>query len=190
LGELALEPELVIEARVLDPKGIPVAGQEFLLGWTGPELGRLRFQELRHYASDRAGKLSIGGLRRDRYVLRMTGEDEFESPGGDDEPTTLVSGCIEVSTLGGPVSGLEIRLARAGALVLRGTERLPERAYYRLRDGAGRVLCSSYFYEGFLPRVLVPPGRYELVLHGAGGKELLQRAVEVGAGTTEVDVAF
>jgi hypothetical protein len=188
LGELALEPELTIEARVVDAEGRPLVAQEFLIGWNDPELGRLRFDDDWTHATDGNGRLAIGGLRAERYFLRSYGDDERSYPGRNEPPTEWVSGVIEVSTQNGSVQGLEIRLVQAAVLVLNGTEALAG-ASYRLLDEHGVRLRARRFYANSTARSKVPPGRYTLVLLGADGAELSRRTLELGHGETELDLS-
>ncbi len=179
LGEIALVREVVIEGRVVDAEGQPVMAS-FVLGWFDPGGGKLRFRNRWVYRSEPDGRIEFRGLRPDRYVLRTEADDEQE--------TAWVSGNIEVSTLGGTVKDLEIRLVKPGVLRLRGTKSLPEGAGFRLLDERGYVLRSARFYEGRVPQARVPPGSYTLVLFGAEREELRRETIQIEE-TTELDVS-
>ena len=77
---------------------------------------------------------------------------------------------------------------KAGVLRLKGVEGVPGAFRCRLLDEHGDLLRSKQFYPGFVPRLLLPPGAYTLVVFDEERTELSRRALEIGEGTTEVDL--
>lgn len=186
LGDIVLPPELTIEGRLLDPEGNPVLGR--LVVGQRDERGILRFDDTLELASALDGRYKITGLSAARYVLRTAGDDEVVFPGRKEPPTVWVSGNVAVSTLGGSVRGFDLHLARAGVLTLKNAETLPSGSSCKVLDERGDVFRHQGFTPGFVPRLLLPPGAYTLVVCDEEWSEISRRSLEIAAGTTEVDL--
>lgn len=187
LGQQLLPPERTIAGRLLDADGQPVSGR--LEVGLRDATGKLRARDDWHHETDEDGAFLIGGLLAGRYVVRTLGDDQVRFPGRDEPPTEWVTGNVEVSTLGGSVTGLELRCARAGILVLKGAETLPPESRCKVLDERGDVLRYSAFYPGFVPRFALPPGPCTFVLCDGEWSELRRWPLTIGAGVLELDLA-
>ena len=186
LGDVVIPLGLTAEGRLLDSEGNPVFGR-LVVGRRNAR-GDLSFDYTIDNRTDASGRFKIHGLEAGRYVVRTVGDDEVTFPGQGEAPTVWVSGNVEVSTLGGSVTGLDLHLVKAGVLRLKGVEGVPGAFRCRLLDEHGDLLRSKQFYPGFVPRLLLPPGAYTLVVFDEERTELSRRALEIGEGTTEVDL--
>lgn len=188
LGELRLPRELTIEGRLLDADGNPVVGH--LQVGVRDERGKLRFRQdpYSYPESDARGSFKVWGLHSGRYVLHTTHDEELVRPAQDGPSTVWVSGNVEVSTLGGSVTGLDLRLVKAGILVLKGVAALPPDSLCKILDERGDLLRYSGFYPGFVPRFALPPGPYTFVQCDGEWRELARHALVIGPGLNELDL--
>jgi len=184
LGEQRIPRELTIAGRLLDADGRPVVGR--LEIGLRDAAGKLRIQDDWMYESDASGAFLIYGLLPGRYVVRTVGDDQVVFPHRDEPPTEWVTGNVEVSTLGGSVTGLELRCARAGILVLKGAETLAPESRCKVLDERGDVLRYSAFYPGFVPRFALPPGPCTFVLCDGEWNELRRWSLTIVPGVTEL----
>jgi protocatechuate 3,4-dioxygenase beta subunit len=188
LGEIVLPPELVIEGRLLDDEGRPVAGM-VRLAWRDAT-GGLSYDFARSSVpTDEHGAFRIDGLLAGHYLVRTVASDEVNFPGRENPPPKWVSGLVPVSTLGGSVRGLDLHLVRAGTLVLSGTGGLPAGARFRVLDANGDLVRHVGLCSGFVTSFGLPPGAYTLVVCDEDGNELGLHAVEIGAGVMELDLS-
>lgn len=187
LGEVLMTAERTIEGRISDEAGRPVEAR-LRVGKVDAN-GRVTFPDFVLHSSDEEGAYRIEGLADGEYVLRTVGDDEVTFPASDEPPTTWVCGNVPIHLRGASVQGFDIRLVRAGILVLQGAETLPSEARFTLLDARGDELRATRHYPGFVPRFVLPPGAYTLVVRDAQGTELLRRTLEVGAEPCEVDLA-
>ena len=188
LGELRLPRGLTIEGRLLDADGNPVVGR--LQVGVRDERGKLGFrQDLYSYPeTDARGSFKVWGLLPGRYVLHTTHDEELVRPAQDGPPTEWVSGNVEVSTLGGSVTGLDLHLVKAGILVLKGVAALPAESRCKILDERGDLLRHSGFYPGFVPRFALPPGPSTFVLCDADWREVARYPLAIVAGLNELEL--
>ncbi|MEQ1893332.1 MAG: carboxypeptidase-like regulatory domain-containing protein [Planctomycetota bacterium] len=188
LGEVVLPVERTIEGRITDADGRPVFAR-LRVGHVDPA-GRVSFPDTRFHEADESGHYRIGGLASGDYVLRTIGDDEVRFPAREEPATTWVCGNLPVSTRGGSVSGFDIRLERAGILVLKGAESLPSEARIAVLDARGDELRATRYYAGFVPRFVLPPGTCTLLVRDPEGVELARRTVEIGTEVCVVDLSL
>jgi hypothetical protein len=176
LGTIALVRETWIRGRVVDGLGEPVGvhlacarilpGDPFakpdVQGWTTE--------------SRPDGTFEVGGLGRGKYLLRTVVDDEVGIPSRPMD-AKWVSGSHVVSTLGGSVEDLVLRLEPACLLVFIVSDKACSSWRFRVTEDSGFTIRGSRFY-GLGPRRLkLPPGRYGVVLSDEDGPEVWNRSV-------------
>jgi hypothetical protein len=186
LGDIALEPETRITGRILGAEGRPVRAT--LEVGKRDDQGRVSYRDGLGFGADREGNFVVFGLERGRYVLHTAVDLELALPRGAEPPAAFVLPNTEVSTLGGSVEGLELRLVRAGFLALRGTDGIAHDSLCKVLDARGELLAYDGFYSGHTPHFALPPGPCTLVLCDAEWKELRRYPFEIGAGITELEL--
>jgi hypothetical protein len=176
LGTIALDRETWIRGRVVDGLGEPVGvhlacariepGDPFakpdVQGWTTE--------------SRPDGTFEVGGLGRGKYLLRTVVDDEVGIPSRPMDAKWVSSSHV-VSTLGGSVEDLVLRLEPACLLVFIVSDKACSSWRFRVTEDSGFVIRSGRFY-GLGPRRLkLPPGRYGVVLSDEDGREVSNRSV-------------
>jgi len=186
LGDIALEPETRITGRVFDAEGRP-ARATFELGLRDDQ-GRVSFRDSMNWMTDHEGNFEIGGLAPGRYVLHTVGDLELALPEDGEAPEAFVLPNTELSTLAGSLEGIELRLARAGFLALRGAEAVARGSLCKVLDANGQLVAYGGFYEGHVPRFALPLGPHTFVLCDVQWQELRRFEFVIGAGITALEL--
>jgi hypothetical protein len=172
LDPLELVPETWITGRLVDAAGAPVEGII--------EVARLeadgRPSMVREFAKTEQGAFRIGNLLPGRYVVRSAareGRPHYPQP-------THATANREVSTLNGPVEELELALLPLGRLVLLYERADWEALRYSVLDAQGLERAGGRLWQTSQESAALPHGDYRLIVTGAGGQTLLERAITVG----------
>jgi hypothetical protein len=177
LGVVELAHEIVLEGRVVDTHGDPLPA---LVGVIPvPKETRVDLQDiflgvLVGSPSDDTGAFTLSNLARERYVLVAMPRDL--------EDGAAASGWRIVDLRTGDVpQGLEVRCTPAAVVTFEGADafgRRPSFSILRESDGL-RVDVDGVFLDDSSVLV-IPEGRYALLVHGEGGSR--RRTLTVGTG--------
>jgi len=184
LGTIELEPELAIEGHLRDAEGRPVKGR-IALGTRGDD-GRVHYEQDFAYASDASGFFRIGGLGPGRFLLRSATDEPPDIPASGETPQGWFLAPVPVSTLGGSVSGLELRLEPAALLLLPSEPGLPNDLRVQVRGADDVLYFFTGLWPGTVPRCFLPLGTYEVILCDPDWKERARHSVELLPGRNEL----
>jgi RNA polymerase sigma-70 factor (ECF subfamily) len=185
LGQIALEPEVPFEARIVDASGAPF-NASFHLGVLDAGTRAVTLDSNMSYGS-RGGLLQIVGLGRQIYVLRTDNLDHASEQG--DPQTKWVSGNLLLDLRSGTApANYEIRLAPARRLLILKSGNLVG-LKFRILDEAGLPLAGYRLYESAPSAISLPDGNYRVQLLEPGGKLLSERPVALGPDGATVELS-
>lgn len=183
LGTLELVPETWISGRLVDAEGQHVEGLWLELGVVDPE-GRLIMIKYQSWMSDEHGAFRFGALAPGRYVVRSAAREGRPS---HPEWTRATANHL-VSTLAGPVEGLELPLLPIGRLVLRYDRPDWEALRYEVLDEGGFPRARDRAWQPYQNFTPLPHGKYRVVVRDGAGAPVLEREIEVGKESVVLDV--
>jgi RNA polymerase sigma-70 factor (ECF subfamily) len=179
LGQIALDKEIQLEAKVVDGSGAP-RSERFSLGTFDPATHKLTMEQQRAYQSGGGGLLKLDGLGRRVYVLRTANHDAVNDQ--DNPETKWVSGDVLVDLRSGTApANFVVSLVPATRMMIAVKGEPAEGLRFIVMDEQGLDLVSSRFY-GTGPRPLtLPQGKYRVALLDANKTVLKEQSVTLGA---------
>ncbi len=185
LEPIALEPEVVIEGRVLDADDQPVAAT-FTLGILDPVDHRIGAAPQASFKSGGDGRFRVRGLGRREYVIRTCDRDGDGGSGWKDAP--WVCGNQVVDLRAGSCNSLDLHLVRASRLVIRVDGEVAEALRFRVIDEEGLEVVTGVPH-GSCPRPLdLPAGLYRVSLLDPQGAVLCERSVTLESEAVALDL--
>ncbi len=176
LGEVALEPEVLVSGTVSGPDGEPLEA-DFTVGRLLAD-GTLDLDPLWTRSSDATGVFELSGLPAGRHVLQA--EVQHGSPRFAAN-ATLLSHNVIVDTRSGPASDLVVPLARAAPLTARWETGARRDLLLRFVDPLGLPRQWSRFHTAAPQRIALPPGTWKAEVLDPAGRVIAARTFTLGS---------
>lgn len=183
LGVVALNAEVTLRGFVFDGEGLPLAA-EFTMGQVDSADRSIRWLRAGTFKSAADGSYEMRGLGRHEYVIRSNNQAALNAK--DAPGVVWVSGLIPCDLRTGSLSAFDIRMRPASALVLQVADGLADGLKFRVLDAEGRESLSSRFYGPGPRKLLMPAGRYRVLLLDPSDQVLAEQATTLGAGTARL----
>jgi hypothetical protein len=187
LGQILLEKEIALAAKVVDATGAP-RSERFSMGVLDPATRTLMMERQQSYQSTGEGILELKRLGRRIYVVRTANHDALNDRGKDE--TKWVSGDVVIDLRSGTApANLIIRLVPATPVTLSVQGEPADGLRFRVTDEHGLDLVSSRFY-GNAPRPLsLPQGAYKVALLDAAKTVLKENSMTLGATPVKLELS-
>ncbi|HVS09904.1 MAG TPA: hypothetical protein VMS76_08505, partial [Planctomycetota bacterium] len=186
LGSIPLGPEVWIRGRVLDGDGQP-ADVSLLCKRIDPADTFAPPESNRRWKCS-GGAFEIRGLAHAQYLLQTSISDGHDPV--RPELDRWMSRSVVVSTLGGPVEDLVLRLEPACLLVFLVDDSACTDWRFRVVEPSGFVRRHGRFYELGPRRLKLPPGSFTLELYDLSGAKVREQAIETSGQPLHVRVAL
>jgi hypothetical protein len=186
LGSIPLGPEVWIRGRVLDGEGQP-ADVSLSCKRIDPA-NRFAPPESRRSWKVSDGAFEIRGLGRAQHLLQTSISDSHDPVRPDLD--RWMSRSVVVSTLGGPVEDLELRLEPACLLIFLVDDSACIGWRFRVVEPSGFVRRHGRFYELGPQRLKLPPGPFTLELCDLNGVKVREQAIELSDQPLHLSIAL
>ena len=184
--QIALEPGVAFEARVVDGNGAPFDAT-FNMGVLEGQPGDLVVEPNRGIGT-RGGLLQPWGFGRHLYVLRT--DNHGYSRASDDERTKWVSGNVLVDLRSGMApANFEIRLKPARRLVIVVKDDNAVGLRFQVLDERGLGVVGSRLFRTAPFGVSLPDGSYKVQLLDSDRKLLCEKPVTLGGSGATVELS-
>ena len=184
--QIALEPGVAFEARVVDGNGAPFDAT-FSMGVLEGQPGDLAFEPNRGYGT-RGGLLQPWGLGRHMYVLHT--DNLGYAKASDEERTKWVSGNVLIDLRSGVApANFEIRLKPARRLVIVVKDDNAVGLRFQVLDERGFGVVADRLFRTAPFGVSLPDGSYKVQLLDSNRKLLCEKPVTLGGSGATVELS-